>query len=90
MSAAVRVHALHSTALAPAERAGLGLVVHEIVDSALLGEGVLPALRDAYARLLSDDAESVPAGATLAASAPVKFQSTLGTESGQLRCVFCA
>ena len=38
----------------------------------------------------SDDfvAYHVPAGATLAASAPVKFQSTRGKESGQLRCVF--
>jgi hypothetical protein len=37
------------------------LVVSEIVDSALLGEGVIPALRDAYARLV-DPSRAAAAG----------------------------
>ena len=39
------------------------LCVFEIFDSALLGEGVIPALRDAHSRLLTKDAVTVPRGA---------------------------
>jgi protein arginine N-methyltransferase 7 len=41
------------------------VVVHEILDTELLGEGVLPSLRDAYSRLLRPGAVSIPAAATL-------------------------
>eukprot|EP00667_Euglena_gracilis_P004338 EG_transcript_4355 len=41
------------------------LVVSEILDSALIGEGVLPSLRDAHRRLLAPGAPSVPARATV-------------------------
>lgn len=43
------------------------LCVNEIYDSALLGEGVIPALRDAYSRLLAPDAVVVPRGARVLA-----------------------
>jgi len=39
------------------------MCIFEIFDSALLGEGVLPALRDAFSRLLVPDAWVVPRGA---------------------------
>jgi hypothetical protein len=41
------------------------VVVHEILDTELLGEGVLPSMRDAYSRLLRPGAVSIPAAATL-------------------------
>ena len=41
------------------------IVVHEILDTELIGEGVLPTMRDAYARLLKPGARSVPMGATV-------------------------
>ena len=67
----VEVAACHSGALPPARAGGGGggaeLVVSEIVDSALLGEGIIPALRDAYARLAAPGAAAVPAGATVLA-----------------------
>jgi hypothetical protein len=44
------------------------IVTHELLDSTLLGEDVLPALRDAYARgLVRPDAQSVPWGARIEA-----------------------
>jgi len=39
------------------------LLVTEIFDSELIGEGVLPTLRDAHARLLRNDARCIPCGA---------------------------
>ena len=41
------------------------MVVSEILDSALLGEAVLPSLYDAFTRLLVPDAVSVPQCATI-------------------------
>eukprot|EP00667_Euglena_gracilis_P005724 EG_transcript_5763 len=41
------------------------LVISEILDSALLGEGVRPSLRDARRRLLAPGAPSVPASAAI-------------------------
>eukprot|EP00658_Telonema_sp_P-2_P021041 TRINITY_DN18348_c0_g2_i2.p1 TRINITY_DN18348_c0_g2~~TRINITY_DN18348_c0_g2_i2.p1 ORF type:complete len:340 (+),score=94.16 TRINITY_DN18348_c0_g2_i2:104-1123(+) len=41
------------------------LLVSEIVDVALLGEHMVPAVADASARLLADDAVMIPAAATL-------------------------
>ena len=44
------------------------IVTHELLDSTLLGEDVLPALRDTYARgLVRPDAQSVPWGARIEA-----------------------
>lgn len=54
-----------STAMSVEEEDRYDLVVHEIVDSALLGEGILPVLAHARERLLKPDAASVPASATL-------------------------
>ncbi|CAM9446059.1 unnamed protein product, partial [Phaeothamnion confervicola] len=41
------------------------IVISEILDSALLGEAVLPALRDTFDRLLAPGAAAVPEGALL-------------------------
>jgi len=41
------------------------LLVSEIVDVALLGEHMVPAVEDAHARLLSDDVVMIPCAATL-------------------------
>lgn len=41
------------------------MVVHEILDTELLGEGVLPAMRDAYERLLKPGGVTVPKSATV-------------------------
>ena len=61
----------HSSRLGVADlRAGLpaDVVTHELLDSTLLGEDVLPALRDAYARgLVLPDATLVPWGAEIVA-----------------------
>jgi tetratricopeptide (TPR) repeat protein len=61
----VTVHAMKSTALQLGrdlpERADL--LVSEIVDVGLLGEGVLPAVRHARAHLLTPDATIVPSAA---------------------------
>ena len=46
----VTVHTRHSTDV-PAPHPQCNAVISEILDSALLGEGVVPALADAYARL---------------------------------------
>jgi hypothetical protein len=59
----VRVHACHSGDLQQPPSAAAQLLVSEIVDSALLGEGIIPALRDAYARLALPSAASVPQSA---------------------------
>lgn len=44
------------------------IIVSEVLDSALLGEGVLPMLRDAFARLLKPGAVAIPAKADLIAT----------------------
>ena len=41
------------------------IVISEILDSALLGEGVLPSLRDAFTRLAKPGALAVPQSATV-------------------------
>lgn len=41
------------------------IVISEILDSALLGEGVLPSLRDAFTRLAKAGALAVPQSATV-------------------------
>ncbi len=41
------------------------VIVMEIFDSMLLGEGVLPTMADAVARLLADDGVVIPARGTL-------------------------
>jgi predicted RNA methylase len=41
------------------------LIVSELLDSELIGEGVLPSLKDAYERLLADHAQSVPRSAVV-------------------------
>lgn len=43
------------------------ILIMEVFDTALLGEGVLASLEDARERLLAPDARVLPAGATLAA-----------------------
>ena len=67
---AIQIKAIHSGALeAPVDDADskFDIIVHEILDSSLFGEGVIPALRDAYARLCKPDAESIPHSAVLRA-----------------------
>lgn len=54
-----------STDMSVEEHERYDLVVSEIVDSALLGEGILPVLEHARKHLLTPDAASVPASATL-------------------------
>jgi protein arginine N-methyltransferase 7 len=44
------------------------VLVFEVLDSELLGEGVLPTLRDARARLLTRDATVIPARAAVSAA----------------------
>lgn len=61
LAARVQVVRAHSSALTLEPRAPL--VVSEILDVGLLGEGVLPALEDAWARLLAPGAACVPCGA---------------------------
>eukprot|EP01051_Picozoa_sp_SAG22_P013506 SAG22_NODE_1520_length_4237_cov_11.486225_5_plen_383_part_00 len=69
MSSIVTVFACHSSELTLAEHLQgrpVDLAVHEIFDSTLLGEEVLPALRDARQRgLLAEGCASVPAAATV-------------------------
>jgi hypothetical protein len=70
MAGRVTVLAMASSAVTPAmlEHAHDGhcdLVVSELLDFSLFGEGMLPALRDARRRLLHADAEAVPSGARL-------------------------
>jgi predicted RNA methylase len=70
LESVVRLHPIHSTELSADMMIGgpADVVTHEIVDSTLLGEAVLPALRDAWSRgLLRRGAISVPFGATLSA-----------------------
>ncbi|GKY91114.1 hypothetical protein MPSEU_000084200 [Mayamaea pseudoterrestris] len=57
------IHVLteHSTEYQPEQRAHL--CVSELLESGLLGEGVLPALQDAWDRLLDPEAAMVPQGA---------------------------
>jgi SAM-dependent methyltransferase len=59
----VRVVAKHSTGLDPVADLGgsADVLVSEIFSNNLLGEGVLPALEDAWLRLLTPDAKVVPA-----------------------------
>ena len=77
----VSLHAIRSDELPLRPRAAVGggaasaeaataadrydLLVSEILDSSLLGEGVIPSLRDARERLLAPDAVVVPAVATV-------------------------
>ncbi len=58
----VRVVAKRSTDLALAKDVDepVNVIVHEIVDSKLVGEGVLPSLRHALANLASDDVVVIP------------------------------
>ena len=67
----VTLVALHSSQLSVGDmREGLpaDVVTHELLDSTLLGEDVVPALRDAYARGLAlPGAASVPWGARIEA-----------------------
>lgn len=60
----VRVHHAMSTALDPEADLGgpVDLVVSEILASDLIGEGVLPTLRDAVRRLLKPGGAMIPAG----------------------------
>ena len=66
-ASAITVHSCHSGALSPLARGPAEVVVSEILDSALLGEGVLPALRDTFARLTrtTPPPSCVPAAATV-------------------------
>jgi predicted RNA methylase len=41
------------------------LVISELLDHTFVGEGMVPALRDAYTRLLVPDAPSVPSSGTV-------------------------
>lgn len=70
-SQAVTMLPHHSSRIGVADlREGLpvDVVTHELLDSTLLGEDVLPALRDAYARGLAlPEAASVPWGAVIVA-----------------------
>jgi predicted RNA methylase len=68
-SGAIQIKAIHSSTLeAPIDaESKFDMIVHEILDSSLFGEGVIPALRDAYARLCKPDAESIPHSAILRA-----------------------
>jgi hypothetical protein len=65
----IEIKAIHSSALEASldSDAKFDLIVHEILDSSLFGEGVIPALRDAYKRLCKDDAKSIPHSAILRA-----------------------
>ncbi|CAE8611559.1 unnamed protein product [Polarella glacialis] len=65
----IQVIAQHSTAAAvrPAD-ARASLLVHEILDSDLLGEGVLPAIRHAAVALLEPGYRAVPARAVVYAA----------------------
>eukprot|EP00949_MAST-11_sp_MAST-11-sp1_P003849 g3849.t1 len=66
----VTVHNLHSGKLQVADMQGgrkADLLVSEILDVGLLGEGVLPAVRDARERLLEGDAECIPSHAIIRA-----------------------
>ena len=68
---AITVLCVHSSRLRVCDlRAGqpVDIVTHELLDSTLLGEDVLPTLRDVYNRGLAlPDALSVPHGATITA-----------------------
>lgn len=64
----ITIHHAHSTSLTPSQHfdgALFDLVVSEILDSALLGEGMLPAMKDVHARLLTDTASDIPVRATV-------------------------
>ena len=63
----VTIHSIMSTDLDPHSLGGLfDLLVCEIVDDQLLGEGVLPTILDARRRLLvRDDPIIIPSGATV-------------------------
>ena len=63
----VEIIAGHSTDSAAAIRAEL--MTHELLDSGLHGEGLLPAVRHAWRELLVEDALSVPASVTLVVQA---------------------
>ena len=70
LSSVIRLLPLHSGDVDAGMMYGgpADVVVHEIVDSTLLGEAVLPALRDAFARgLVQPEGISVPWGATITA-----------------------
>ena len=76
--AVLQLRPLHSSALTLGPQQSVGdsdptchvgapfdLVVSEIIDSALLGEGMVPALSHAFAELCSADAVAVPSAATV-------------------------
>jgi type II protein arginine methyltransferase len=66
LSDRIRVIARHSTALGEADLGGRAdILVSEIVSNDLLSEGVLPAHRDAVARLLKPGAQVIPARGTI-------------------------
>jgi predicted RNA methylase len=75
----ITIHSMHSSSaqidvagaaagIAGAMTAPADVLISEIVDSGLLGEGVLPALRDAFKRgIVSRDAVTVPCRAVIRA-----------------------
>ncbi|MEM0999059.1 MAG: tetratricopeptide repeat protein [Bacteroidota bacterium] len=65
--AQIKIFAQHSGELTVAEHlpAPARIIVSEIVDAALIGEGVLPSLRHASKSLGTPDLVMIPAGATL-------------------------
>jgi type II protein arginine methyltransferase len=76
----VSIHGIMSTDLKPSDVGGLfDLLVCEIVDDQLLGEGVLTTIADARRRLLSPNAAIIPCGASVFA---LPVQMRIGTRSG--------
>ena len=66
----VTIHELMSTDLEPSSVGGtFDILVCEIVDDQLLGEGVLTTIDDARRRLLSEQAQIIPSSATVHAQA---------------------
>lgn len=76
----VSIHAIMSTELKPSDVGGLfDLLVCEIVDDQLLGEGVLTTIADARRQLLSSNAAIIPCGASVFA---LPVQMRIGTRAG--------
>ena len=76
----VSIHRIMSTQLDPADVGGLfDVLVCEIVDDQLLGEGVLTTIADARRRLLTPDAAVIPCGAAIYA---LPIEMRIGERAG--------
>lgn len=65
----IQVVSAHSSELVMPHDRRADLCVSELLESGLLGEGLLPSMRDAWARLLEPDAAIVPQSARVYAAA---------------------